>query len=43
VQVDWIKNREGSFEKTNKMFYKLDAGTTMPKNNMTINLMELRE
>ena len=41
VQVDWVKNREGLFEKTNKSFYKLGGGRTRPKANMDINLMEL--
>jgi hypothetical protein len=41
VQVDWIKNGEGLFEKTNKSFYKLSAGRARPKTNMDINLMEL--
>ena len=41
VQVDWIKNSEGSFEKTNKSFYKLGGGRARPKANMDINLMEL--
>jgi hypothetical protein len=41
VQVDWIQNEAGTFDKVDKSFYKLDAGKARPKSNMDINLMEL--
>lgn len=43
VQVDWIENEEGLFEKTDKSFFKLEARKSGPKANMDINLIELGE
>jgi hypothetical protein len=43
VQVDWNENGEGLFEKTDKSFFKLEAGKSSPKANMDINLIELGE
>jgi hypothetical protein len=43
VQVDWIDDEDGLYEKTEARFYKLEPGKMAPKMNMDINLLELGE
>jgi hypothetical protein len=43
VQIDWTDDGEGSYDKTETKFYRLDPGTYAPKMNMDINLLELGE
>ncbi|KAF9696079.1 hypothetical protein EKO04_006091 [Ascochyta lentis] len=41
VQVDWTDDGEGSYDKTETRFYRLEAGKGGAKVNMDINLLEL--
>lgn len=43
VQIDWTDDGEGSYDKTETRFYRLDRGSKGPKMNMDINLLELGE
>jgi hypothetical protein len=43
VQIDWTDDGEGSYDKTETKFYRLDPGKCAPKMNMDINLLELGE
>lgn len=43
VQVDWTDDGEGSYDKTETKFYRLEPGRLAPKMNMDINLLELGE
>lgn len=43
VQVDWTDDGEGSYDKTDSRFYKLDPGKGGAKVNMEIHLLELGE
>jgi len=43
VQVDWTDNEDGTYEKTESRFYKLEDGKDRPNKNMDINLLELGE
>jgi hypothetical protein len=43
IQVDWIEDDEGQYEKGPPRFYRLEAGKGRPKKNMDINLLELGE
>jgi hypothetical protein len=43
VQIDWTDDGEGSYDKTETKFYRLDPGKYAPKMNMDINLLELGE
>lgn len=43
VQVDWIDDDEGFYEKNPPRFYRLEQGAKGPKKHMDINLLELGE
>lgn len=43
VQVDWTDDGEGSYDKTETRFYRLDPGRAGAKVNMDVNLLELGE
>ncbi|KAJ8108105.1 hypothetical protein OPT61_g8405 [Boeremia exigua] len=43
VQVDWVEDDEGSYEKAQPRFYRLQPGNSGPKKNMEVNLLELGE
>ncbi len=43
VQIDWTDDGEGSYDKTETKFYKLDPGKSSPRKNMEVNLLDLGE
>ena len=43
VQVDWTDDGEGSYDKTDTKFFKLDPGKGGPRMNMDVHLLELGE
>lgn len=43
LQVDWIRDNEGVYEKSRPRFFRLEQGAKGPRKNMDINLLELGE
>ena len=43
IQVDWIGDNEGLYEKSSPRFFRLEQGAKGPRKNMDINLLELGE